>query len=517
MTTVSPPRTSPGAGEPSRDRRESSPQWIAITPGSAKRTAVTVLLMLVALSIGLWMFNALSSFLFLLLLAWLISIAMEPPVLWLTRHGWRRGLATGAVMVAMLLLISGAFALLGQVFIAQVSQLSNQFPTTVKHVIDWVNTTFHTRIDTAQIQQKLQLTPQQLSDLAGKYGGGLLGVFGSLLTFVFDAVTILVFTYYLSADSPRLRQTIGSWLPPRHQKVAVTVWAIAVEKTGGYVISKVVLAALSAVAHVLFFWLINVPFWLPLGVLAGIVSQFIPTIGTYIGVLLPALFTLLDKPINALWIALFATFYQQIENYVLTPRISKRTMDVHPAVALAAVFAGAALLGPIGAIIGIPVVAALLTIIETFRRRHQLLPELATLEDRQPRPRRYAPPRRASAPTAPQHHLKPPRQGVYRQARRTARDLSLVLEGRDRVAGPVVYVRMRSVSAESNEISRASWEAQLQQPPAAALTEPGAPFGGLLTVRRCGDRASLSSSLDDCRRTSTFLHHAFRRPSDPYN
>ena len=122
------------------------------------------------------------------------------------------------------------------------------------------------------------------------------------------------------------------------------------------------------------------PFWLPLGVFAGIVGQFIPTIGTYIGVALPALFALLDKPINALWIAVFATVYQQLENYVFTPRISRRTMDVHPAVALGSVIAGAALFGPIGALIGIPIAAVALAIIDTFSKRHELVPELASLE-----------------------------------------------------------------------------------------------------------------------------------------
>ena len=149
-----------------------------------------------------------------------------------------------------------------------------------------------------------------------------------------------------------------------------------------YVVSKVALAALSAFFHAVFFAIIGVPYWLPLGVLAGIVGQFIPTIGTYIGVALPALFTLVsDRPINALWIAVFATVYQQIENYVFTPRISRRTMDVHPAVALGSVIAGAALFGPIGALIGIPLAAAALSIIDTFTHRHELLPELASLED----------------------------------------------------------------------------------------------------------------------------------------
>ena len=158
------------------------------------------------------------------------------------------------------------------------------------------------------------------------------------------------------------------------------MWTISVEKTGGYVVSKLVLASLSAVFHVAFFWFIDVPFWLPLGIFAGIVGQFIPTIGTYIGVALPALFALLDKPINALWIAVFATVYQQLENYVFTPRISRRTMDVHPAVALGSVIAGAALFGPIGALIGIPIAAVALAIVDTFSKRHELVPELASLE-----------------------------------------------------------------------------------------------------------------------------------------
>ncbi len=240
-------------------------------------------------------------------------------------------------------------------------------PNTLTSVINWVNATFHTSFDLNNIAASIQITRTRSARWVGQYGGGLLGIFGSVFAGIFDTLTILVFAYYFSADSPRLRQTIGSWLPPAYQRVFVTVWEISVEKTGGYVVSKVGSAALSAFFHAVFFAIIGVPYWLPLGVLAGIVGQFIPTIGTYIGVALPALFTLVsDRPINALWIVVFATVYQQIENYVFTPRISRRTMDVHPAVALGSVIAGAALFGPIGALIGIPLAAAALSIIDTF-------------------------------------------------------------------------------------------------------------------------------------------------------
>ncbi|GAB3057685.1 AI-2E family transporter [Intrasporangium mesophilum] len=363
-----------------REHRDHRTQWIAMSPSNARRIVAIVLFSVVLLWIATWAFQAMGSFLFLLLLAWLLSIAMEPVVLWMSERGMRRGMATGVTMLGMLLVIGGLIELFGAVFAAQLSQLSTQFPNAITNAINWVNSTFNTRFDLEQIKQALSLTPDKLGELAGKYGGGIIGVFGSVFAFIFDVLTILVFAYYLSADSPRLRQSIGSWLPQRYQRVFVTVWTISVQKTGGYVVSKVVLATISAFFHSTFFWIIDVPFWLPLGVFAGIVGQFIPTIGTYIGVILPALFALIDKPINALWIVIFATVYQQVENYVFTPRISRRTMDVHPAIALGSVIAGAALFGPIGALIGIPIAAVALAILDTFSKRHELLPELADLE-----------------------------------------------------------------------------------------------------------------------------------------
>ena len=356
-------------------------QWVALTPTTTRRTAISVGLIVVLFMAGFWAFHALSSFLFLLLLAWLLSIGMEPMVLLLTGRGVKRSLASGLTMLVLLLVLIGIGALFGQLLLAQVDALSKALPGTISSGLDWVNATFKTKIDVVSVERSMNLTPDRIANFATSYGGGLIGVFGSVVTALFDGLTILVFAYYLSADSITLRQTIGGFLPPRHQTLLMTVWTISVEKTGGFVTSKVVLAAISALAHGAFFWVIGVPFWLPLGIVAGVVGQFIPTIGTYVGVLLPCLFAATSKPVTVLYIIVFATIYQQIENYVLSPRISRRTMDIHPAVALAAVFIGAGLFGPIGAIIGIPVTAAVLSIVETFHHRYQLHPELAALDD----------------------------------------------------------------------------------------------------------------------------------------
>jgi predicted PurR-regulated permease PerM len=158
--------------------------------------------------------------------------------------------------------------------------------------------------------------------------------------------------------------------------VFITVWDIMVIKTGGFVVSKVVLASLSAFFHCAMFAILDVPYWLFMGIFAGVVSQFIPTIGTYIGIIVPATFAALVDPVDVIWIVVFATAYQQLENYVFTPRVSRVTMDVHPAVALGAVFVGIALFGPVGAIIGIPLAAAIIAVIEAYTQRHELVPEL---------------------------------------------------------------------------------------------------------------------------------------------
>lgn len=373
------PPLGPSAGEVER-----RPRWVAVTRSNARQVTFGALAGVVLLLVAVWAFQAVSSFLFLLLLAWLLSIAMEPMVLWLIRRGLRRGAASGVVLLGLVVLVLGLGALFGQLFLVQAAELRDAFPSAVSNGVDWVNATFRTNFNAGQIQANLSLTPERLGQLAQQFGGGLLGVFGTVLTVVFNLVTILVFAYYLSADSVRLRQTIGSFLPPRYQPVLMTVWTIAVEKTGGYVVSRLVLALLSAVAHAVFFWAIDVPFWLPLGIVAGITAQFVPVIGTYIGVIVPALFALLHRPLSVVWIVVFATIYQQLESYWFTPKISKRTMDVHPAIALAAVFVGVELFGAIGALIGIPVAAAIVTILETFRRRHELLPELEALRDEVP-------------------------------------------------------------------------------------------------------------------------------------
>jgi len=364
--------------EPLRARlsRGSDAVPVRLESRALRRSVITVLVLWVLFELARAIVESLSHFLLVILLAWLLSIAMEPGVAWLANRGMRRGAATGIVLAFVVVLTLGFVAIFGGVFFTQLAELVQQTPQIVTQAVSWLNSTFHLQLNPTTILDALRITPEQIASIATNLAGGVFGVFGIVVGGIFDALTMLVFAFYLSADGPRLRRVIGSWMPETSQKVFVMVWDIAVTKTGGFVVSKVVLATISALAHSAAFYVIGVPYWLPMGVFAGVVSQFIPTIGTYVGIIVPALFAVFVQPFDVVWIVLFATVYQQIENYILTPRISRVTMDIHPALALASVFVGVALFGPVGALIGIPLAAAVVAIVDTYTRRYDLIPEL---------------------------------------------------------------------------------------------------------------------------------------------
>ena len=215
-------------------------------------------------------------------------------------------------------------------------------------MIRWVNQSFGSHWDASTISSSLHLTPSTVGSWAGTVSGGVLGLVGSLSAVLFDLVTIVVFGFYFAADGPNFFRTLAGGMPQRAQRVFITVSEITMAKTGGYVVSKIVLAALSALFHGIFFFAIGVPYWLPFALFVGITAQFVPLVGTYIGVALPVLATVFTSPWRAVAIVAFAAVYQQIETYFFTPRVSKRTMDVNPAIALAAVFVGGGGLGPAG-------------------------------------------------------------------------------------------------------------------------------------------------------------------------
>jgi predicted PurR-regulated permease PerM len=359
--------TSPARAPQAPDPR-ALPPWLP-------RAIGLCLLGVAGLFVVWWLLQRLRTLLILVLVSLFLAIAIEPAVNSLARRGWRRGMATAVVFLVLFVAAAGFVVAIGSLVVDQVSNLADALPGYVEEAIAFVNRTFDTRLSSDTLVAQLSSTESPVRRFATGLAGSALGVGVQLLTLVFQLLTVALFSFYLAADGPRFRRAVLSVLAPRRQREVLRAWDLAVEQTGGYVYSRVLLAAASTVATWAFLWLIGVPNPLALAIWVGVVSQFVPTVGAYLAGALPTLVALLSSPLDAVWVVAFIAAYQQVENYLLAPRITARTMSLHPAVAFGAVIAGAALLGGVGALLALPVTATLQAFSATYIRRHEVVEE----------------------------------------------------------------------------------------------------------------------------------------------
>ena len=342
------------------------PRWLP-------RAMVAGLLLVALFELASWAFLQLTGFLSTLLVSFVFSLAMEPAVDRMAARGMRRGLATFLVFLVTVVLALGFVAALVTLLVDQVGQVAAQLPHLLDSLIKWVNSTFHSDFSMDKLQQTLLNNAGSIEQYAQKAANNIWGVSSSLLGGLFRLFTIALFTFYFTADGPRMRRALCSMLPPARQAEVLRAWEIGIEKTGGYLYSRALLAVISALSHYVLLKLLGIPYAGALAVWVGVISQFVPTIGTYLAGALPMLVGLTVDPMDAVWILVFVVVYQQVENYLLQPRITARTVEIHPAVAFGSVIAGAALLGAVGALIAIPVTATLQGFLSTYIRRYEVV------------------------------------------------------------------------------------------------------------------------------------------------
>ncbi|MBK3524427.1 AI-2E family transporter [Streptomyces sp. MBT70] len=338
------------------------PRWLP-------RAMVLALALIAAFQLGSWAFHQLTGLLINILIAFFLALAVEPAVSRMAARGMRRGLATFLVFFGLTIVIAGFVTLLGSMLAGQIIKMIEGFPEYLDSLINWTNQTFHTELKRVDIQEGL-LHSDWLRKYVQNSAAGVLDVSAQVLGGLFQLLTVGLFSFYFAADGPRLRRSLCSVLPPARQAEVLRAWEIAVDKTGGYLYSRGLMALISGIAHYILLEVMGVPYAPVLGVWVGLVSQFIPTIGTYLAGALPMLIAFTVDPWYAVWVLGFVVIYQQFENYMLQPKLTAKTVDIHPAVAFGSVIAGTALLGAVGALIAIPAVATLQAFLGAYVKRY---------------------------------------------------------------------------------------------------------------------------------------------------
>jgi predicted PurR-regulated permease PerM len=318
----------------------------------------------------------------ILVLALFASFALEPAASYLVKRGWRRGFATFAIMSAAGLLALLLLVLMVPVFINQLVALVRSAPDLLADLSGFTDDVFGFSISQTAIEEALAKADIRLAEIAQDVAGNILGFGAAVLGTIFNLLMLALFTFYLVAEGPKVRRLVCSVLPPAQQETVLWTWEVAIDKTGAYLYSRLILAFLSGAATYLILSILDVQSALPLAVWMGLVSQFIPVIGTYIAMALPLLVAVVAQPFDAVILVIFFTAYQQVENVFLNPRISSRTLQLHPAVAFAAAIAGGSIGGIMGAFLALPAAAIVQAIGSAYLHRHEVLErELTRAED----------------------------------------------------------------------------------------------------------------------------------------
>ncbi|MDQ0604444.1 putative PurR-regulated permease PerM [Streptomyces canus] len=340
------------------------PRWLP-------RAIVLALALVAVFQLADWAFHRLLGLLINILIAFFLALAIEPAVSRMAARGMRRGLAAFLVFLGLVVVTAGFVTLLGSMLAEQVIKIVEDFPAYLDSVISWINTHFNTQLRRVDVQEGL-LRSDWLRNYVQNGATGVLDVSAQVVGGLFQLLTVTLFAFYFAADGPRLRRALCSVLPPAKQAEVLRAWEIAVDKTGGYIYSRALMALVSGIAHYILLESLGVPYAPVLAVWVGLVSQFIPTIGTYLAGALPMLIAFTVDPWYALWVLVFVVIYQQFENYVLQPKLTARSVDIHPAIAFGSVIAGTALLGAAGALISIPAVATLQAFLGAYVKRYDV-------------------------------------------------------------------------------------------------------------------------------------------------
>jgi predicted PurR-regulated permease PerM len=305
--------------------------------------------------IGLYALYSVRAILVRVLVALFIAVSLDPAVRLLTRRGMRRGVA---VTVIFLL----AFALVAGFLISVIPTLVEQFRNLVADLPQHLASLQARSAQFRELDDRFNVSGQLeglVGSLPGRLGSGLLGFTGRVFGAVFTGLTVLVFTIYFMADLPRIRSGLVRLFPVERRPRARQVLDLVVDKVGGYMIGNIIISIIAGVASFIAFTVLGVGFAVPLAFVVAI-CDLIPMIGATLGAVIGvgvALFT------ADLWtvvlVAAFFVAYQQLENYLIAPRVLRTTVELGAAAVLLAGLIGGTVLGLIGALMAIPVAAAL--------------------------------------------------------------------------------------------------------------------------------------------------------------
>lgn len=304
-----------------------------------------------------------------------LAVGFEPVIRWLVRRGLRRGLAVLVLFVSFAVVLGGIGTVLVQPALAQGRELISALPDVADNVLNQLRRA-GIKVDTNQISKWAGDLAKELPKILSTSVGSLSAVLGAIAAAVFNVVTVVALSAYFMLALPRLRRAGEHMLGTRDRAL---VMSQALDKVGGYVSGQLTLCFLAGLVTTLALTVFGVPYAAVIGLIVGLFDA-LPQVGASIAAVLGTLIALSDgwKPALVTLVVILA--YQQVENYVISPRIFSQAVNLSPLAVFVAVLVGGGLAGAVGALVALPVTAAAKVVLayafRLRRRRRDLLTAL---------------------------------------------------------------------------------------------------------------------------------------------
>jgi predicted PurR-regulated permease PerM len=298
------------------------------------------------------------SILLLILVAAFLAIGLNPAVVRLKGWGLRRGFAVAVVGLAAVGVVTGMIFALAPPIVDQTDGLSTALPGYIEDLKkNQVLNDLNERFDLLD-----KLKTAATGENASKAVGGVLGGVGLVLGTLFNIVTGLILMFYFLAAFDRLKNGAYRLVPATRRERTQLLGDEMLARVGSYLSGAVIIAAIAGVSSFTFMWITDIPYPFALALVVAILD-LIPQIGATLGavvVVIVAFFVSVPVGVAAL---IFFVAYQQLENWIIYPRVMRRSVNVSDLAAIVSVLLGASLLGIIGALLAIPVCAAVQLIV----------------------------------------------------------------------------------------------------------------------------------------------------------
>jgi len=312
----------------------------------------------------------------IVLLAAILATGLSPVVDRLTRREWTRRrrrvsrpLAIALVYVGLLVALGAIGSLLISPLVVETREIVQRAPELYRQLQEMLTALQQRYTWLPDLTSILNRLPQEAGQL-GQYLGAATGVAFRVFGGVVSAVTVLILSIYMLLEGPIIKEGFLRLFPRAHQRRVETVLQHIGQKFGGWLRGQLFLGFVIGIAAGLGTWILGLPYPFLLGVAAGM-TELIPMVGPVLGAIPAVLVALFGPTWRLLAVIVLFTVIQQVENNLLVPRVMKQAVGLSPLLTIVAIMIGAQLMGILGALLAVPVAAALQVIVgeivRTFR------------------------------------------------------------------------------------------------------------------------------------------------------